>query len=132
MIPPRDQLPKSWMDLKHCSFDFPFLSPNDPSKCPRSNPEILEYLDVEAPGGSESGSTNFIPFDLRFIRTALINSSKYWIWRFKAIDNLDCYVAVQQTPSGDSILGFDETFGLTPEQWMVMDYYDDEGWENEE
>jgi len=39
---------------------------------------------------------------------------------------------VQQTPSGDSILGFDEAFGLTPEQCLVMNYYDDECWENEE
>jgi hypothetical protein len=29
-----------------------------------------------------------------------------------------------------NILGFDEPFGLTPEQWLVMDYYDDR--ENEE
>ena len=93
---------------------------------------MLEYLDVEAPGGSESGSENVMRFDLRFMRTALVNDSKYWIWRFKADDDLDCYVAVQETPSGDSILGFDETFGLTPEQWIVMDYYDEEDWENEE
>jgi len=39
---------------------------------------------------------------------------------------------VQQTPSGDDILGYDEALGLSPEQWMVLDYYGDENWENEE
>jgi hypothetical protein len=94
--------------------------------------EILDYLDVEAPGGKESGSSRVIQFDLRFLRTALVNNSKYWLWGFKDERDSDCYVAVRQTPDGDSILGYDETFGLTPEQWMVMDYYDEEDWENEE
>ena len=132
MIPPRDQLPKSWKGLKRFTFELPLLSPNDPSLCPRSPSDILEYLDVEAPGGSQSGSENVMQFDLQFLRTALVNDSKYWLWLFKADGDLDCYVAVQQTASGDSILGFDETFGLAPEQWMVMDYYDQEDWENEE
>jgi hypothetical protein len=132
MIPPRDQLPKSWKGLKHHSFDLPYLAPNDPSGCSRSKAEILEYLDVEAPGGSQSGSNNVIQFDLQFVRTALVNNSKYWIWRFKADEDLDCYVAVQDPQDGESILGFEETFGLTPEQWLVLDYYGEEDWDNEE
>jgi hypothetical protein len=132
MIPLRDQLPKSWKGLKDLSFDLPLLTPNDPSGCPRSRTEILQYLDVEAPGGSESGSEAVIQFDLDFVRTALVNDSKYWLWRFKADAGLDCYVAVRETPAGDSILGFDEAFGLTPEQWLVLDYYDGEDWDNEE
>jgi hypothetical protein len=132
MIPPRDQLPRSWKGLKGHSFEFPFLMPNDPSECPRRKSEIVEYLDVEAPGGSESGCSRVIQFDLRFIRTALVNNTKYWLWGFKDERDSDCYVAVQQTPDGDIILGYDETFGLTPEQWMVMDYYDEEDWQDEE
>lgn len=65
------------------------------------------------------------------VRAALVNESTYWLWRFKATEDLDCYVAVRQTPDGDSVLGFDEAFGLSPEQWLVMDYYDEEDWENE-
>jgi hypothetical protein len=134
MIPLRSELPKSWKGLKHYTFDLPFLAPNDPSACPRTREEILEYLNVEAPGGTEAGSENVVAFELNFIRTALVNDSKYWIWGFKGDDDLDCYVAVQETKQ-ESILGFEETFGLTPEQWIVMDYYDHEGeeeWENEE
>ncbi len=103
------------------------MKPATPEGCPRTKSEILEYLDVEAPGGSQSGSENVIEFDLKFIRTAQVNRSKYWIWGFKADEGIDCYVAVQLDEHGDSILGFDETFALTPEQWLVMDYYDD--WE---
>ncbi len=132
MIPPRDQLPKSWKGLKRYDFRLPLLVPNDASRCPTSKAEMLEYLDVEAPGGSESGSEKVVQFELRFVRTALVNDSKYWLWSFTADEGLECYVAVQLAPNGDSILGFDETFGLTPEQWLVMDYYGDEDWENEE
>jgi hypothetical protein len=132
MIPPREQLPKSWKGLKRYSFDLPYLAPNDESGCPRSMAEIREYLDVEAPGGSQSGSDDVIQFDLQFVRTALVNSSKYWIWRFKADEELECYVAVQDRQNGESVLGFEETFGLTPEQWLVLDYYGDEDWDNEE
>ncbi len=130
MIPPRAQLPSSWKGLKDYTFDLPYLSPNDPSHCPIPMAEILEYLDVEAPGGSLSGSEDVMEFALQFVRTALVNNSKYWIWRFEADDNLDCYVAARQEVRGDTILGFDETFGLTPEQWLVLDYYNDEDWEN--
>ncbi len=92
----------------------------------------LEYLDVEAPGGSESGSSKVIQFDLRFVRTALVNNIKYWLWRFKDERGTDCYVAVQLRPDGQDVLGYDESFGLTPEQWLVLDYYGEEDWENEE
>lgn len=132
MIPPRDQLPKSWKGLQRYSFQLPLLVPNDASRCPVTKREILEYLDVEAPGGSESGSSTVIQFDLRFIRTALVNSSKYWLWGFKDERGTDCHVAVQLLPNGQEILGYDEAFGLTPEQWLVMDYYGDTDWENED
>src|SRR5436190_7839532 len=131
MIPPRDHLPRTWKGLASLTFDLPRLAPDTPVSCPRSEQEILEYLDVEAPGGSESGSERVIQFELRFIRTALVNSSKYWIWRFKDESGTDCYVAVQERTDGESVLGYDESFGLSPEQWLVLDYYGDEEWENE-
>jgi hypothetical protein len=132
MIPPRDQLPKSWKGLQRCTFDLPFLTPNDASICPVPMSAILQYLDVEAPGGSESGSSRVIQFDVRFVRTALVNSSKYWLWGFKDEDGNDCYVTVQVEPNGQEILGEDQSFGLTPERWLVLDYYGDEDWDNEE
>jgi hypothetical protein len=130
MIPARDQLPKSWKGLKNYTFDLPQLFLNVAWTCPTKKNEIFEYLDVEAPGGSQSGSANVIEFDLKFVRTAQVNGSKYWLWSFKDGYDLDCFVAVQKDQGGRNILGYDESFGLTPEQWLVMDYYDD--WENEE
>src|ERR1700704_4283764 len=129
MIPPRDRLPKSWRGLARLTLDLPRLAPDTPATCPRTEREILEYLDVEAPGGSESGSERVIQFELHFIRTALVNSSRYWIWGFKDERDTDCYVAVQGLPDGDSMLGYDESFGLSPEQWLVLDYYGEEDWE---
>jgi hypothetical protein len=90
---------------------------------------MLEYLDVEAPGGSQAGSERVIQFELHIIRTALVNDSKFWLWGFKDERGTDCYVAVQERPDGENFLGYDETFGLSPEQRMVLDYYDEEDWE---
>ena len=132
MIPPRDQLPRSWKGLARLTLDLPRLAPDTPLTSPRSEQDILEYLKVEAPGGSGSGSETVIGFELRFIRTALVNSSKYWIWGFKDEGGTDCYVAVQERPDGENVLGYDESFGLSPEQWLVLDYYAEEDWENEE
>jgi len=130
MVPPREQLPKSWKGLKNYTFDLPKLFPNVPWTCSRRKKEVLEYLDVEARGGSQAGSENVISFDLKFVRTAKINRSKFWLWSFKDGDGVDCFVSVQKNEAGQNILGFEEALGLTPEQWLVMEYYDD--WENEE
>jgi hypothetical protein len=132
MIPPRRELPKSWKGLKRYTFDLSFLSPNDPSACPTPKTEILQYLGVQAPGGRESGSSRIIDFDIKFIRTALINRDSFWLWGFKDERGSDCFVSVRLTVDGENILGYDEAFRLTPEQWLVMDYYDEEDWENEE
>jgi hypothetical protein len=130
MVPPRDQLPKSWKGLKNYTFILPKLFLNVPWTCPRSKNDIFKYLNVEAPGGSEAGSENVINFDLKFVRTAKVNRSKYWLWSFIDERGTDCFVAVQKNEAGQNILGYDESFGLTPEQWLIMDYYDD--WENKE
>jgi len=132
MIPPRSELPKSWEGLKCYTFDLPFLSPNDPSCCPISLSEILEYLGVEAPGGPYSGSSRIIDFDPMFVRTALIEGDSFWLWEFKDERGSQCYVSVRQSADRENILGYEEALGLTPEQWLVMDFYDKEDWENEE
>jgi len=84
---------------------------------------ILQYLGVEAPGGPDSGSTRVVSFDLKFIRTALINDTMFWMWGFKDEGGLESYVTACVTPDRKCILTYDEAFGLTPEQWLVMDYY---------
>ena len=94
--------------------------------------DIQEYLGLEAPGGPESGSSRVIDFELRFIRTALINGTYFWMWGFKDERNLDSYVTVRVTPDRKCITGYDEAFGLSPEQWLVMHYYFDQAWANEE
>src|SRR5436190_19756755 len=123
MIPPRDQLPKSWKGLQRLSFAFPFLTPNDPSRCPASMSWILQYLGVEAPGGPDSGSTRVVSFDLKFIRTALINDTMFWMWGFKDECGLESYVTACVITNRKCILTYDEALCLTPVQCHVMDYY---------
>jgi len=100
-IPPRDQLPKSWKGLKRYTFGLPKLFLNVAWTCPQTKKEILEYLDIEAPGGSESGSEKVVSFDLKFVRTANVNGSRYWLWSFTdgyGTDFLSLFEKMATTP----------------------------------
>ena len=86
--------------------------------------EIIEYLDCEAPGGKNAGGEMIIDFELKFLRTALVNDTKYWIWSFFDEDDIECYVTIAMVPGGPKFLGYNDSFGLTPEQFIITDYFD--------
>jgi hypothetical protein len=86
--------------------------------------DILEHLSYEAPGGEHSGSDEVVEFQLEFLRTALVEASRYWIWRFTDADGTECYATVQLRPDHKAVTGYDESFGFTPEQFIIADYYD--------
>ena len=110
------------------AFALPKLFPNVSWTCPRRKCDLLDYLADEAPGGELAGGESVIEFQLRFVRTAKFNNCKFWLWEFLDEDGDKCYVCVRVDQYGRSVLGYDESFGLAPEQWLVMDYFDD--WEN--
>ena len=86
--------------------------------------EILDYLSYEAPGGEHSGSTEVIEFRLEFVRTAVVEQTRYWIWRFRDSRDCESYVTVGLDARGQQILSYDETFRLSPEQRIMAEHYD--------
>jgi hypothetical protein len=123
-IPRREDLPEDFYALRNVTVSFPRLDPDLAETSPTSLSEILEYLGWEAPGGENAGGDRIIQFQLEFIRTALVEKTKYWIWRFFDERGTECYVTVALTPRNDTITGYDESFGFTPEQFILADYYE--------
>jgi hypothetical protein len=120
----RESFPSSLEDLYKINVSFPNAEGDSESTCPVSMKDILEYLDLEAPGGKNAGGEMIIEFELNFLRTALVNETKYWIWSFLDEDDTECYVTVSLPPSGPACLGYNDSFGLTPEQYIIADYFD--------
>jgi hypothetical protein len=123
-IPSRAELPKDFYELKNVAVEFPRLSPDNAASCPVTMRGVLDYLHYEAPGGEESGSSEVMEFQPEFLRTALVEQTKYWIWRFADVDGNDCYVTVSLSCQGECVTGYDESFGFSPEQFILADYYE--------
>ncbi|SPE61468.1 hypothetical protein SBV1_710002 [Verrucomicrobia bacterium] len=123
-IPRRDELPEDFDELKRVVVELPRLADDSAASCPAPMTEILEYLSYEAPGGEHSGSAEVIEFQLEFVRTALVEQTRYWIWRFTDADSCESYVTVGIDGSGQQMMSYDETFGLSPEQRILAEYYD--------
>jgi hypothetical protein len=123
-IPRREELPEDFYELKNVLVELPRLPDDTAASCPAPMAEILDYLGYEAPGGAHSGSEEVIPFQLEFMRTAQVEGTRYWIWRFTDSDARESYVTVALDPAGQQITGYDESFGFTPEQFILADYYD--------
>jgi hypothetical protein len=123
-IPRRDELPEDFDELRNVPIELPRLPEDSAASCPMPMSEILEYLSYEAPGGEHSGSAEVIEFPLEFLRTALVDQTRYWIWRFTDADEVESYVTVGIDGSGQQIVSYDETFGLSPEQRIMAEHYD--------
>jgi hypothetical protein len=123
-IPRRDELPEDFEELRHVPIELPRLPDDSAALCPALMSEILEYLSYEAPGGEHSGSAEVIEFQLEFTRTALVEQTRYWIWRFTDSDNRESYVTVGIDGSGQQMMSYDETYGLSPEQRILAEHYD--------
>jgi hypothetical protein len=123
-IPRKKDWPEDIEAMRNIAVELPRLSPDSPATCPVSMPKILEYLGYEAPGGEHSGSEEVIPFQLEFMRTAFVEGTGYWIWRFTDSGGLESYVMVDLRPDGVACTGYDESFGLTPTQFILAAHYD--------
>ena len=75
----REDFPESLEDIRKMNVSLPVSKGDGESTCPVSMKEILKYLDWEAPGGKNAGGEMVIDFKLRFLRTVLVNDTKYWI-----------------------------------------------------
>jgi hypothetical protein len=119
----REDFPEKREDLQKLSVSLPYAEGESESTCPVRKKDIIEYLDWEAPGGKYAGGEMVIDFDLKFLRTALVNETKYWIWSFLDENDTACYVTVSLPSGGPPCTGYNEEFGLTPEQFIIAEYF---------
>lgn len=119
MVIPADHLPRDNAELSKLQVDFPRLVPDSPEGCPRTMAEIQDYLRIE-----DADAESVESRDLTFLRTALVDKTKYWIWEYYEQDGAHCYVTVALESDGQDCLGMDgDWHNLTPEQYILADYH---------
>jgi hypothetical protein len=134
----RDDLPDERDELAGVRVRLPRLKDDSEQSCPATQQDILEHLDVEAPGGAQSGSEEVVEFKLKFLRTAAIEGTSYWIWGFKDGEGAKSYVLVGHWRKADgdapawaegsrrreeTLLSYEEAYGLKPEQFIAAEHF---------
>jgi hypothetical protein len=59
----------------------------------------------------------------RFLRTARVGETSYWIWGFNDPERGDGYILASLWPPNQAVLECDETFDMTPEQYIVAVHF---------
>lgn len=116
---PYHEMPEDNRDLAYLKVSFPYLPGNSSDSCPVKMDDILDYLQVEA-----TPEQLIQARDLTFLRTALVEKERFWIWQFIDSDGQKCYVTASQPPHEPPCISFDaDYYGLTPEQFILGTYY---------
>ena len=114
-----EQMPEDNAALAEIAVEFAPLPENSAGSCPVSINELLRYLADEVPDGDALTEA-----DLRFLRTADVEATRYWIWSFDEPDGDPAYVTVSVSPRGATTLCYDTNYyRLTPEQFILGDYH---------
>ena len=103
-----------WDDVLPYEFVIKESAGNDETTCPASLDEIYDYLKTE------DGLTRKVK--LTFVRTAEMNGVVYWLWKFRSGGD-PFYLTVVREPDGQTVIGSDDAYNYTPEQYLVCDYY---------
>ena len=107
-------MPDDNSELANIEIDFPEASFNDVSEPSVIEPYLLDYLKRE--GYKPDG-------ELKFIRTAVVEDTVYWIWSFFT-DGEYAYATATQDKNDNTGLGCDTNdYGLSPEQYIWADYH---------
>ena len=110
-----EEMPDDNARLASIEVEFSSLEPDSADSCPTGMKAILDYLAIEVPDG---GSLN--PSDLTFVRTARVEETSYWIWRFTEPDGHAAYATCSVSRDGKHAVGYEtDYYGLTPEQFIL-------------
>jgi len=110
-----EDMPDDREDLASVEVTFPPLESGDMDRASEFVPDIVDYLDAD-------GET-VTAEDLRFLRAALVEETKYWVWAFGSEDD-PSYVFVSERPGAGRCVSYDFADGLTPEQAILADYHE--------
>jgi hypothetical protein len=120
---PRSELPEDASEWQSIRIHFERLSDDSPLSCPASEGEVFEYVEAESGDSVAADRAR-----LKFIRTATVAEAKYWMWSYCEADGQLMYVVCRSNPDGTGVLGLSEPNGLSPEQYLLADYYDEVYW----
>jgi hypothetical protein len=119
----REDLPRDAADWTTVSVSSDRLEADTEDSCPVSRSEIMRYVRMES-ADTDSASDE----SLRFVRTAHVYEASYWLWSYTESDGTKCFVAFRRNPDGRTILGLSESNGLSAEQYLLADYYNEVYW----
>ncbi len=118
MIPPKNTLPTDVEQWKDVQVSLPRLPEDSQTSCPDPLSEIMDYVRRESADGTKAKRAS-----LRFLRTAQIEGSQFWMWTYTESDGEICYVYYHDRVGRGATLGLQSTRGLTPEQFMLAVHY---------
>ena len=119
----RDELPEDAAEWTHVAISFERLAGDSAESCPTSENEVFEYVQMESADTDAADRTR-----LRFVRTAHVAEAEYWMWEYAEEDGQVCYVVLRRNLDGSTVLGLSEPNGLSPEQYLLADYYEEIYW----
>ena len=123
MIPLRTELPEDAADWASIQVELPPLSVEESKTCTFSFTDILEYVQKESGDLQNAAFAEGEP-----LRTARIHETLCWLWRYTESDGDECYVVATRSPTIPGCLGLALANGLSPEQFMLADYYEEVYW----
>jgi hypothetical protein len=108
----------SFCDVRTIEVALPRLDPDSAATCPVAYERVLEHVTTEF--DDRIGKRLSEP---AFLRTARIGATSYWIWRFNDPSRGDGYIVVSLWPPNIAATECDDTFGMTPEQFIVATHF---------
>jgi hypothetical protein len=120
---PRDQLPDDAAEWSSVAVSLPLLSDDSPNHCPCATDDIFEYVQRES-GDLDNAERQ----RLEFVRTAQVADAQYWLWTYTESDCEQAFVTCRLTANGDTYVGLASPNGLSPDQFILADYYEEVYW----
>jgi hypothetical protein len=108
----------TFYDVRTVQIELPRLTPDSAASCPVPFEQVLEHAATEFDDGTDKPQMH-----LTFLRTARIAETSYWIWTFSDPEDGESYVLVSLWPPNIACIECDDTFEMTPEQFIVATHF---------
>lgn len=119
---PRNQLPEDARDWARVDISLPRRERDTAIECSRTENEVFAYVQKESGDVDRADRLR-----LRFGRTAKVEQNEYWLWEYIEEDGSLCYVVAKESPDG-SMLGMADANGLSHEQFILAEHYEEVYW----
>jgi hypothetical protein len=108
----------NFYEIRTIDIALPALDPDSALTCPVPYEHVLEHLTTEFGDGAAKHLA-----EPAFLRTARVGATSYWIWKFNDPNGGEGYILVSLWPKNLACIECDETFGMTPEQFIVATHF---------